>query len=596
MKKFIIIAAAALLTACGVAGTVIGVNNSPKVVATHAITNAIEDLGKREEIAPVLNAMNGGSLTITAEGKDLEELIGLDEDIEVSGKLYMDVEKQAFMLDDLSFQMGDISLTGQAYVGNDSIYVANDEILDGAWGVERGSLVKDLRKSLLAPDSDSEYAMDEEDYEMLEEIFDALDSELDVEMQKDFEKVSKRYTEKLWKLIGEYAEFEADTDEIRMNGERKKVRVITITLDDKSVALIAEEMIEYFLEDDELADLVEEYGDRLEKMIGASYDIDDLSKEYDKLLDELEDNMDEVIDGIEDVVQEDIVVSVVTPVASSDLLMLSVEYGKTALVEVEFGHEGVLKSNCISVRIPEANVDVTYEISENSRKAYDATLSVNGEKVVEVEIDRSKKDFKLNVVDACTVSGEIGKKGGTTAIIVDSVKVGDERFNNFTLTLILDESDKMPARAKNVESILTITEKDVEKWEKRAEEMLEDYIGGGVEETAVPSYGDDYWETEPDVEQPGVVENDLYGTYRYESSEGTIYYMYFYGAKSVEVTVSENYSYESCAYDCTYYIATDVYDNTVMVIDGYDCPLDGEWSYEPGYNYFYLGGAYFEKL
>ena len=596
MKKFIIIAAAALVVAGGVAGTVIGVSNSPKVVAANAITGAIEDLGKRDEIAPVLNAMNGGSLAVTVEGKDLEDLVGIEDDVVASGKLYMDADKQALMLDDLSFKMGDFSLSGQVYMGNDSIYVANDEILDGAWGVERGSLVKDLSNSILAPDSDSDYALDEEEYELLEEIFDALDNELDLEMQKDFKKVSERYTKKLWKLIGEHAEFEAETDNVRINGERKKARVITVTLDDDAVALIAEGMIEYLLEDDELADLVEKYGDELEGIIATGYDVDDLSKAYDDLLDELEDNMDDVLDSIGDVMKDELVLTIVTPVASSDLLMLTVSYDKTDLVELSFGHEGILKTDCISAKVPAADVDVTYTIKENSRQAYEANLSVNGEKVAELEIDRSKDEFELNLIDACVISGEMSTKGSKTTVVVDSVKVDGERYKNFKVTLVLDESDKMPSRAKDVESILTVDAKDIEKWGEKAEELFDDFMSDGIEETTAPVYGDDYWETEPDYEQPGVVENDLYGTYRYESSEGTVYSMYFYyGSDSVEVTVSENYSYESYVYDCTYYLTTDGYGNTKMVIDGYDCPLEGTWSYETGYNCFYLSGAYFEK-
>ena len=576
MKKLIIIAAAALLVLGGVIGTVVAINNSPKMVAMHAITNAVEDLGKRDEIAPVVNAMNGGSLSFSAKGTDLEELMGLDDKMEISGKLYMNAEKQTMMLDKLSFEMGDVALSGQIYMGTDAIYVSNEEILDGTYGLERGSLAKSLKRSLLAPNSGSDYAMEEDDYEVLLNIFEALDDEVDQEIMKDLEKITERYSKKLWKLVGEYAEFESETDDVRINGERKKARVITITLDDKAVCRIAEDMIEYVLDDDELEDLVKKYGDRFEDILKNQLGIDDLSDKYDDLMDELDDNKDEILDSIKDVVSDDLVVTMVTPVATADLLMFAVEYDDTQLVQVDIGHAGILETDCISISA--AGSEISYKILKDTKKAFEAKVSVNKTDVVTFELDRSRNQFELGLADTITLEGEMSTKGKTTSITVDTLKMADgERYTHFEVNLVLNESDKMPSRAKKIVSVLSVDEKDVEEWEDKLEEMIYDPI---PVETTTPS--DDF--------EPG--QKLIYGSYQYVDDSNTIYNLAFKeGTSYVDVTVIESGEYYGKNYYCRYELELDSYGDYVMTItDVYDesCPLEGSWAFYEGYDYIKL--------
>ncbi len=565
MKKLIIIVAAALLVVVGAVGTVVGVNNSPKVAAMHAITNTLEDLTKRDEVAPIFKAMNGGSLAFSVEGTDIAELMDLDDKVEMSGKLYMNQDKMTFMLDELSFEMGDLSLSGQVYASNDVVYISNPEILDGTLGVERGTLVKELKRSVLAPASDSDYALDDEDYEILKDIFAALDDEVDRDLLKDLEKVSQRYVKQAWKLVGKYAEFEAETDDVRINGDRQKARVITVTLDDKAACRIVEDMIEYLLDDDDLADLVKEYGDRLESILKTTLNMEDLNRVYEDLLDELDDNRDEVLDGVKEIMQEDLVVTIVTPPATADLLMLTVEYGKTEVIQIELGHEGVKKTDLITITAP--GIEASYAIQENTRKSYEAVLTVNEIDLVKIEIDRSRDNFELELMNELILEGDWSTKGKKTSITVDTVKINGERYTYLKLELVLNESDKMPAREKNVDSILAVDEKDIEKWEKKVGEVFK-------------------------------IPQQLSGTYRYVNANGTEYLMRFNG-EIVEVTVTQKDAYYGNMYRCSYEITTDKYgDQSMSITDIYNegCPLEGNQSYKEGNGYFMLAGVRFNKL
>lgn len=556
MKKLIIIAIAALLALGGVVGTTVGINNSPKVVAMKAITNAVEDFTKRDEIAPILNAMNGGSLSFKVEGDEMEDIIGSEGKVEVSGKIYMNLDKEAVMLDEFVLDMADISLSGQAYMSRDLLYITNKEILDGTYGLERGSLVKNLRKSVFAPDSDTEYAMSEEDFETLEEFCELMDDKVDVKMQKDLQKVYERYMKKAWKLVGEYAEFESETDTVRINGDRKKARMITMTLDDKAVSMIAEEMMEYLVDDEDLADMIEEYGDRFAETLKSVYHIDDLSEEYDDLLDRIEENMDEVIDSIEASMTEDLVVTIVTPPASSDLLMMSVKYDNSEMIKLEIGHEGIRKTDCITVKIDGS--EISYVIEEDSRKTFEAKLMSNNATVASIEIDRSRDEFELDLGGEFVLEGDWNSKGKKTNIVVDTLKIDGERYGDINLELVLNESDRMPSRAKKVVSVFAIDEEDVEAWGERINDMLG--VGG--------------W---------------LSGSYIYESSYGE--QTFTFRGNRFEL-VMDTFGYTDTR-EGTYEIYTN--NGETMIRLDYDGYSEDTYSFEKGSNYILINGIKYYK-
>ncbi|MBQ3507010.1 MAG: hypothetical protein IJA91_00550 [Clostridia bacterium] len=475
MRKLIIIAVIAFLVLSGTVGTIIGVVNTPENVAARALSGALEELEKRDEIAPLTKILSGGSVTLSIEDDGLYELMGTEDDMELGGKIYF--SEDAVMMDELLIKMGDQSLSGSIYFSEDKIYVENEEILNGAWGLERGDLADTWADSLFDPDSDSEVAMDKESFDMIYELFKALDENVDKELQKDLEKVIERYQKQAWKLVRKYAEFDSVTDEIRLNGQRKDVRLITVTLDSKAVAAMVEDMCNYILDDKKLEDLVEEYSDRFADMLKDVMDWDDITDAYDELLKQIEDNMDDILDEIEDGMEDELVISIATPKASSKLLMFKVSYDRTDYVSVEFGHKGIRDTDCITIDIHEV-CEVVYEITEDSKKNFEAELSVNDHQIAMMSIDKDSDEYELELVDLCTLKGIWETKSGVTRISIDTVKVDDEKFNHLGIVLTFDEKDKMPAPAKSIESILSIDEKDIEKWAERLEEFA---VGlGGV--------------------------------------------------------------------------------------------------------------------
>ena len=480
MKKLIIAAIAIVLVVGGVLVGIAIYNNQPNVVVRNALLNTIEDLGKRDEIAPVANMLEKGSLEFKAETDGDTFPLG-GEDISASGKMYF--SKDAFMLDGLKFKYGDeISLTGSAYVSEDLIYVQNKEILDGTYGVVRGEMAKAFKKSAIADEIPEEYI------DLVMQILEDYDNGKDQDLKKDLEKYVEKYVKTAVLALEKNADYEAETDEVKINGEKVSARVIEVTIDGDTLAAIIEAVGEELESDKKLRKLVLDYADDYEDYL-QEYGIleDDLDEMYDQLVEAVVDSADLV----EDLLEEEIVIRVVTAKTSAKLMQLSVDYDKETLFTLDIGRAGIKKTNTISLNVADM-VTVKYNIKTNTSKAYEAELTyqLDGEKKAttlgKISVDHKKETFKLTIPEAdITASGKFSSKNGVTTITLNKITGAVEIKEGFKLTLVIDENDKMPKPASKVTNVFKITEEDIEEFADNAQEIF----GGGVSSGKDEYYG-----------------------------------------------------------------------------------------------------------
>ena len=470
MKKLIIAAIAVVLVVGGVLTGIAIYNNQPNVVVRNALLNTLEDLGKRDEIAPLANMMEKGSLEVKAE-VDGDEFPMIDEDINASGKMYF--SKDAFMLDGLKFKYGDeISLTGSAYIDEDVIYVQNKEILDGTYGIVRGEMAKAFKKSVLAEE------IPEENLDLIAQILEDYDDGKDLELKKDLEKYVEKYVKIAVKALEENAEYEAENDEVKINGEKVNARVIEVTINGETLAAIAEAVVDELANDKDLRKTILGYAEGYEEFLQDEGILeDDLEDMYDELMETLEDS----VDSVEELLEEDIVIRVVTAKTSAKLMQLSVDYDKETLFTLDIGKAGIKKTDTVSLTIADM-ATVQYNIKTNDSKAYEAelTFKLDGEKkattLCKISVDHKKDTFKVSIPEADIVaSGKFVSKSGVTTITLNKITGAVELKEGFELTLIIDEKDKMPKPESKVTNIFKITEEDIEEFSDNAQEIF----GGG---------------------------------------------------------------------------------------------------------------------
>ena len=519
MKKLIIIILAAVLAGGGALAGFAIYNNQPENVATSAISEAVEDLLEREEIAPLANMLKGGSLEISAE-VDPEKLgLGLfgNDALKAGGKMYF--SEDAFMLEKLSVEYGDVKLSGDAYVGEDIIYVTNKDILGGTYGIIRGKMASAFKNSEFA----ELLALDEDGAKLITQILEDYDNGKDKDLIKDLEKYIEKYLDVAVKAFKDNADFETENDTVKVNGEKINARVVEVTIDGKTIAAIADALSDELKEDDKLRDLVDEYLKPYKDVLKEEGIIEKSTKElYNDVVKGLADYADEVKkqDG-------DVIVSIVTPKMSSELVQLSVTLKegkeKTELFTLNIGKGGIKKTDCISIEMD--GVKVEYQIKDNDSKKYSSELNLIYEEddeeinVCKITVDKKKESFKIVAGEdgEVTLSGDFISKGKKTTISLKKISARDvEIKDGFELTLVISEKDKMPKPTSKVTNIFKLDEEDIKEIKKNAEDFFGDNFGFGVEAPGDPEanfpddwYGDD--ETPEKTDPEYTYHDDWYG-------------------------------------------------------------------------------------
>ena len=171
-KKTLIILAAAIVVVLGGAITAAAYFNSPKVVAMNAITGFVEDFIERDEFSVVTDMLDGGSLeaSLSKLQNDGEDML---DGASFSGKVYFD--KDAIMFENIAVSANGQKINGNIYLSEDMIYISEDELIKEAYGAEFDKLADDLKDSIFAYGSGSDYAIPSE--EIYNAIIEILENE-----------------------------------------------------------------------------------------------------------------------------------------------------------------------------------------------------------------------------------------------------------------------------------------------------------------------------------------------------------------------------------------------------------------------------------
>ena len=475
MKKILAIILAALVfvgAGTGIAFAII--SNRPQNVAISAIVNAVEDIAERDEVAPMYNMLKQGSLTMS-----VDKITMNDEDVlggaKFSGKMYF--SKDAFMMEDIKVNYGDIKIDADYYVSEDFIYISEEEIFDAAYGVKFSDIAEELKDSIFAYGSGSDYAIpDEEMYNKVIEILEAIE-ELEVkEMKKDVEKLAKKLTKEVWKIACDNFEFESEKDEVRINGEKEKVRVVSVIIDGKAAANFVSDFYDFIAKDDSIVKFLEKYEDQIPTQLMGDED-KSIVEMYEEAIEALEDTIDDTCDGIEAALPADIIINVITPRNSKTLAKLEVNVEKTNLFAIDLGKDGMKNTDKITVSAAGEKL-FTYEIKEDNNKEFVAEIEAGGA-TLKIDLDKKADEFAITAKMGETtakITGELVSRFGKTTITVDKITAGETTIK-CDVEIIIDEKDKIPAAPKKYDTISDIKDEDIEGWMEKIAEL-----GAGAEE------------------------------------------------------------------------------------------------------------------
>ena len=490
-KQLIFIGCAAAVVLALIIG--VAIYNSPSAVADRVLGRAVEDFVEREEIDYMLSLLTGGSVDVAYKGN----VDGVK--VDANAKLFLNADENEYMLQLLQLEAKaegqKLGLTGSIYLSDDTVYVANDEILKGAYGVERGSMEEGLKNSILHPESESPYALDEKTYEALLQLCKVADSDLPEDLEKDMLKVMTRYTDKFYSWVKKYARFETSKQEIDLADGGKKVRVVYVIITPETVRSIVKELRDYIKEDSKLRDLVIEYYTELADILqysanlGEEFDIRDA---YDNMIDEVDTTLSNMIDGLEDEDEESfIALCMATPKSSSKLLKMWFISGDdvddiededeiSEGISIDFGSKGIKKTKQITIK-QAYGYKIKYTVNDEERGITEYKLSA-GNTVYALRLDTKEDTFKLrksvsyydDTTSTPSIEGNYTTKSDKATFEFKKVKVDGEVVENadFDLTVTFEEKDRIPSPEKDVTSVFEIDDEKIEEIMKKARELM----------------------------------------------------------------------------------------------------------------------------
>ncbi len=473
MKKKVVIAIVVAVIFVSVISIIISMlvqRNRPENIMPIAIGELAEDLLARDEIRPIANMLSDGSIEVELESSEKNTPSA------IYGKAYF--SDNSFMLENFLFEANGEKLSGSVYIAEDKMYVKNDELLSGTYGFKRENLANDFENSIFC-DRDSEYYLflnNDQKENFLEALRCLEDQKACNKLLKNGQKNIEKYIKKLWYAICEEGTLSSETTKITTGGSRENVRLIILSIDSRELSTAFETIYEEAVDDDALYKYVKSVSEALGITVASGIEpfgnremtIAEFFEEF-FVADKTETIKDffERLDGADCQFE----ISIAMGKRNSTIYQLNFEidtHDRKSSYCLDLGKNGIKKTEELKLTHDYKNKKadkhsqeyITYTITSNSKKAYFATIDMNGDKI-EIGIDKVKEEYKI-VFDTVTISGKYIKDGNSTTIWVNTIKTA--YFHETSAKVIIKEKDRMPKAENDFNNVFEIQEATWKRW------------------------------------------------------------------------------------------------------------------------------------
>ena len=493
MKKALLIAIIAMLIIAlgGVAATAMFLS-TPSNVATASFFSLINGITERDEIAPIVDTFNKGSLQFSLDSIEYGGT-NVIENSEFHGKLYFADDE--FMLTDVDLQVNDTTISGELYVSDDKIYVSEDNILGGAYGFNVSELASQFENSIFAYGSGSDYELSKTNYENYLALFKSLEDA--PRFKKDYKNLSKTVSKDIWKIVLNNSEVTAENVTAQIEDKETDVKLVKIIINANAMEGILRDVYDYLLNSPDIEKFITDHEEAItvNPLFDRVYDetkYDSLYNAYTKWLVGIEEDIDHICNNIKDDF-DTVTVQITTPKFGAKLLKLEISIEDETVLSLDCGSRGIKYSDKIVLTTDDFSI--TYEVKESNKKRFDASLILregkdfanisllidkeNGKYTVDVE--HGYKYFDYATIFSYEITGNITTNIFVTTLTVDkmiSTEVHDygdtketvyENAFEFGCELVTHRYDIMPDTLDNFKNISDITDSDIDAWIEKIE-------------------------------------------------------------------------------------------------------------------------------
>lgn len=481
-KKWLIIGGSAAGTALValVVGSIV-LANTPSALILRATANTISDARKIEAFSVAEDVANGGSIAVSA---NLDSIA--NDDLYAEAKVYTDAKNMKGAYEVTLTEDDDVVLNTRIMYNQDRFAFTCPELFDGTYGVTYKSLEKNMPGSIFDPDEETDYALSDEQFEYFLHFNDTVKN--DKKLEDDISKMELKYRQLLIKTLVKYAEVGRGSKTITVGGEKLPCTVITLSLDEESLALVFKDIVDYAKEDKDLEKLV--------NRIASTGAYDDDPDEY---VDRFYDSLDDFEDNLEELEDQDINLQADCYITKSgrrlarldaefevndESMEMSLVLGKNVSKTKEMSFTATMKGST------KETYSIVYSVDTDNSSAYEAEFKIEHTRerststredkaTIKVEWDRKGGDFEIKYKNArnsdFVLKGNLLQKGDKYIFLLTNIRLDGTAVpyvKSLDLTITVDKKDPAPNVPSRFTDITTMDERDF----KHLTEDIEDGI------------------------------------------------------------------------------------------------------------------------
>ncbi len=447
---------------------------SPKVLFQKAVSRTVDKYEKIEAVEVVGEAVSGGSFEIKAEDLEIDE----DTKASASALFYANTDKKTGAVV-LSAKVGDESYDAAVYASPKSVVAQSAKILgETVYGLNISKAVENFKKSVFYYDSDSDMALPEETSEMISSMLQQL-KEINA-AEKDGQKLYEKYLKKLYKLIGDNAEFEKENTDTDVLGESVPCTMLTVKVNEESISAVIKDFWSEARKDKTLKQYISD------RVLPYLDEYDDVEEVYDDINDSVEGVLDELEDADITITLKyylnkssgAIMKAALTVKQGSSKNTYGIELGRTFKTFEGFRftmREGSSDTQSIWVKVTDDTKE-EMKISVIASEEFDIPeISIKYTKDTGLVKITVPDEYSGNTVIKLTYT----KSGSAHTFKLDSVETGDSEVNlpfNGKYSVILNTKAKAPSAPSKYTDILTMTEEDFDDFADNVQANVNDLL------------------------------------------------------------------------------------------------------------------------
>ena len=535
-KKVLIIAGCAagvLALAGGITAAI--VLNTPESLLLRAAANTVKDYKSLEWYQIMDDVANGGSVELSANLAPVSD--DISDDLYLSAKFYENAGKgNGALVMSLQDEDKESIATFNAAYDKNALTLCFPEADDEVYGFDLKNIEDNIEGSPFDPEEYDPYDYYGNNYKYA--IFGnyllnlGSNVEADTQIQQKAEKLGDKYRELFIKELIANTDVSKSSETVSIGSESISCNVVTVEMDEEQLANVLLNVIEYAEDDEEL----EEYVELLAANGNSELYNEDYEDEFYNGLDEMKDSIEEDLDDTE----LDITVRFYISKAGTKLVQVDLEAeseydgddyytAKSSSVEMTIavgkkldgvGEKSITYSfeTEYESRKEEDSGEIVFEIEQNDKNAFIATLSIETSKdstyydwddtytndtEAEVEFNWDKKSGEFTIEyqgvkddwqdsdPSFSIEFTMLDNGDTRTIVLEDIDYNSgydysyddddilKTIEDMEITIIFDRNDKAPAPEKNFTELTDLDEEDIdeilEEYGEELEDILKDY-------------------------------------------------------------------------------------------------------------------------